>query len=34
VLSGARKAGGLRSAFVEAPDRMELELVEGHARKP
>ena len=29
-----RKADGLRSAFIEAPDQMELELVEGHARKP
>jgi catechol 2,3-dioxygenase-like lactoylglutathione lyase family enzyme len=34
VLSGPRKADGLRSAFIEAPDKMELELVEGHARKP
>jgi catechol 2,3-dioxygenase-like lactoylglutathione lyase family enzyme len=34
VLSGPRKADGLRSAFVEAPDTMELELVEGHPRKP
>jgi len=34
VLSEPRKADGLRSAFIEAPDRMELELVEGHARKP
>jgi hypothetical protein len=34
VLSGARRAGGLRSAFAEAPDKMALELVEGHARKP
>src|SRR6185436_13264849 len=32
VVSGPRKADGLRSAFIEAPDKMELELVEGHAR--
>jgi catechol 2,3-dioxygenase-like lactoylglutathione lyase family enzyme len=30
VLSGPRKADGLRSAFVQAPDNMEIELVEGH----
>jgi len=34
VVSGPRKVDGLRSAFIEAPDKMELELVEGPARKP
>lgn len=34
IISGPRKADGLRSAFIEAPDKMQLELVEGHARKP
>ena len=33
VLSGPKKANGLRSAFVQAPDHMELEIVEGHARR-
>ena len=33
VVSGPRRSNGLRSAFVEAPDRMELELVEGHATR-
>jgi len=30
VLSSPRKTNGLRSAFVQAPDNMELEIVEGH----
>jgi len=34
VISGPRKVDGLRSAFVEAPDKMELEIVEEPARKP
>ena len=33
VVSGPRKADGLRSAFVEAPDKMELEIVEGQASR-
>jgi len=33
LISGPRKADGLRSAFVEAPDKMELEIVEGPARR-
>jgi len=35
VLQGPRTilGGKLRSAFIEAPDRVEIELVEGHARK-
>jgi hypothetical protein len=32
-VSGPRKADGLRSAFVEAPDKMELEIVEGQASR-
>lgn len=34
IVSGPRRANGLRSAFILAPDRMELELVEGHAQQP
>ena len=33
VLVGPRKVDGLRSAFIEAPDAMALELVEGQARR-
>ena len=33
VVSGPRKVDGLRSAFIEAPDRMELEIVEGQAKR-
>ena len=33
IVSGPRKADGLRSAFIEAPDKMELEIVEGQARR-
>lgn len=33
VLTPARTVNGLRSAFVQAPDNMELEIVEGQARK-
>ena len=33
VVSGPRNVDGLRSAFVEAPDKMELEIVEGQARR-
>jgi catechol 2,3-dioxygenase-like lactoylglutathione lyase family enzyme len=33
ILSRPRRANGLRSAFIEAPDKMELELVEGHAKR-
>ena len=33
IVSGPRKADGVRSAFIQAPDRMELELVEGHAAR-
>jgi hypothetical protein len=32
VVCGPRKADGLRSAFIEAPDKIELEIVEGPAR--
>jgi catechol 2,3-dioxygenase-like lactoylglutathione lyase family enzyme len=31
VLAAPRKANGVRSAFVQAPDNMELEIVEGRA---
>jgi catechol 2,3-dioxygenase-like lactoylglutathione lyase family enzyme len=34
VLTAPKTANGMRSAFVQAPDRMELEIVEGHAGKP
>jgi len=34
VLAAPLTTNGLRSAFVQAPDHMELEIVEGHARKP
>ena len=34
IVSGPRKADGVRSAFIEAPDKMELEIVEGHAQGP
>jgi hypothetical protein len=27
------RTGFARSAFIEAPDRMELEIVEGHAKR-
>jgi catechol 2,3-dioxygenase-like lactoylglutathione lyase family enzyme len=33
VLSPPRTRDGIRSAFVEAPDGMELEVVEGHPKK-
>jgi catechol 2,3-dioxygenase-like lactoylglutathione lyase family enzyme len=33
IISGPRKVDGLRSAFIEAPDTMELEIVEGQARR-
>jgi catechol 2,3-dioxygenase-like lactoylglutathione lyase family enzyme len=33
VLSGPRQANGIRSAFVQAPDNMEIEIVEGHAKR-
>jgi len=33
IVSGPRKADGVRSAFIQAPDGMELELVEGHAKR-
>jgi catechol 2,3-dioxygenase-like lactoylglutathione lyase family enzyme len=33
IVSGPRKASGLRSAFIEAPDAMELEIVEGQAAR-
>jgi hypothetical protein len=33
VISGPRTTNGMRSAFVQAPDNMELEIVEGHARR-
>jgi catechol 2,3-dioxygenase-like lactoylglutathione lyase family enzyme len=33
VLTPPRKANGLRSAFVQAPDNMELEILEGHAHR-
>jgi catechol 2,3-dioxygenase-like lactoylglutathione lyase family enzyme len=33
VLTEPRRVNGMRSAFVQAPDNMELEVVEGHARR-
>jgi catechol 2,3-dioxygenase-like lactoylglutathione lyase family enzyme len=33
IISGPHKADGLRSAFIEAPDKMELEIVEGQAKR-
>ena len=33
VLTAPRTAGGMRSAFVQAPDGMELEIVEGRATR-
>jgi catechol 2,3-dioxygenase-like lactoylglutathione lyase family enzyme len=33
VIAGPRTVDGLRSAFIEAPDKMELEIVEGQARR-
>jgi catechol 2,3-dioxygenase-like lactoylglutathione lyase family enzyme len=33
IVSGPRKADGVRSAFIEAPDKMELEIVEGQAKR-
>ena len=33
IVSGPRNVDGLRSAFIDAPDKMELELVEGQARR-
>ena len=30
VLTAPRRTNGMRSAFVQAPDNMELEIVEGH----
>jgi catechol 2,3-dioxygenase-like lactoylglutathione lyase family enzyme len=33
ILSAPRTANGLRSAFIQAPDHMELEIVEGHAKR-
>jgi inorganic pyrophosphatase len=32
VLTPPRRANGMRSAFIQAPDNMELEIVEGHAQ--
>ena len=34
VLTPPRRANGVRSAFVLAPDNMELEIVEGHPQQP
>jgi catechol 2,3-dioxygenase-like lactoylglutathione lyase family enzyme len=33
VPTAPKTTNGMRSAFVQAPDRMELEIVEGHATK-
>jgi hypothetical protein len=33
ILSGPRKVSGMRPAFVQGPDGMQLEIVEGHAKK-
>jgi catechol 2,3-dioxygenase-like lactoylglutathione lyase family enzyme len=33
VLAGPRRRNGVRSAFVQAPDNMELEIVEGHPKR-
>jgi catechol 2,3-dioxygenase-like lactoylglutathione lyase family enzyme len=33
VLTAPRTTSGMRSAFVQAPDHMELEIVEGHATR-
>jgi len=33
VLTAPKKVNGMRSAFVQAPDNMEVEIVEGHAQR-
>jgi catechol 2,3-dioxygenase-like lactoylglutathione lyase family enzyme len=33
VVSGPSTKGRMRSAFVQGPDHMEIEIVEGHARR-
>jgi catechol 2,3-dioxygenase-like lactoylglutathione lyase family enzyme len=33
VLSGPRTNDGMRSAFIQGPDNMEIGIVEGHARR-
>lgn len=33
VLTAPRTANGMRSAFIQAPDNMELEIVDGHAKR-
>ena len=33
VVTPPRRANGMRSAFVQAPDNLELEIVEGHAQQ-
>jgi inorganic pyrophosphatase len=33
VLTAPRRTNGMRSAFVQAPDNMELEIVEGHPQR-
>lgn len=33
VLTGPKSSAGVRSAFIQAPDNVEVELVEGHARR-
>jgi len=33
VLTPPRRVNGMRTAFIQAPDNMELEIVEGHAQQ-
>jgi len=33
IVSGPRASHGMRSAFIQAPDNMQVEIVEGHAKK-
>ena len=33
IVEGIKTKGGVKSALVEGPDRMLIQLIEGHARK-
>ncbi len=33
IVEGVKTKGGVKAAFIEGPDRMLIQLVEGHARK-
>lgn len=33
IVSSPKVSGGVRSAFIQAPDNVEVELVEGHAKR-